>query len=86
MNTNEILTEEFKDIYEDIIKRDYEALCDESHREESRHAKTFGFIYKGFEFDFEIQIIYGRLSLECVFINGEMADEEIGYPIIQFLT
>ena len=86
MNINEYLTEEFKDIYQDILKEDYESLCDESFKEESRHSRTFGFIYKGVQFIFEIQIIYGKLSLECVFVDGQMVDEEIGLPIIDFLS
>jgi len=76
------LTEEFKEIYQSII----EPLCEESFKEDLRIKKTFGFVYEGIEFDFEVSIIFGKLELECVFINGEMVDYEIGYPIIEFLT
>lgn len=80
------LTEEFKEIYQNIIERDFEPLCEESFKDDLRIKKTFGFIYDGIEFDFEVSIIFGKLELECVFINGEMVDYEIGYPIIEFLT
>ena len=80
----DFLTNEFKEIYLEIIES-YENEKNESYKHELYLVKKFWFkIYEN-KFSFEIHINIGVIDLQCVFMNDSLLSEEDTELIFNFL-